>query len=142
MIAIIFLGGTPAAMLRALLLMLATSALAMHPNVNAHYHTRRALLSTFGASAAILTTSGAAEAYGIQARGPRDFSSLPENKDAVNAKIRIAAEAARVREEEATAQRALEASARFGAQLAPPANKAQEKLARARAEAEARAQRR
>ena len=81
----------------------------------------------------------AAEAYGIQARPARDFSGAPKADESfVDPTLAAAARDTALRE---AAKAEKETSGRFGATLEPPTNKAQEKLARAREEAKARARR-
>ena len=93
------------------------------------------------AAAGTLFASGdAVSAYGLQGRPARDFSGVPKAEGAT-ADPTIEA-AARQRASDEAAKKTLETSARFGTQTEPPANKAQEKLAKAREQAQARAQRR
>ena len=107
--------------------------------------TRRELFSSVSVSAGAVvfsTRCSPAWAYGIQARPARDFSGTPADDEAVAAKAAFFEAEARQRLSEAEVKKAQATSARFGGVQDPPANKAQEKLAKARTEEQARAQRR
>ena len=100
---------------------------------------REALISA--ASATVFLSADAAGAYGIQARPARDFSGVPVADSSFVDPAIEAAERAKEAAEKARSESST--SAKFGsASTEPPKNKAQEKLAKAKAEAQARAQRR
>ena len=116
-----------------LFLCLTTSTALRLPNAA----TRRGVIASATACTLPLFAGDAVWAYGIQARPAPDFSSIPKADESVIDPTFAAA--ARSREANAEAKQAQEKTARFGASAEPPQNKAQEKLAKAREEAQARA---
>lgn len=104
---------------------------------------RRKFVSSVLIGATTFCTGHAASAYGIQARPARDFSGANKDDEAQLAKAAAFEFERKAREQDFEAKKARELSARFGTEQEPPATmtKAQEKLARARAEARARAHR-
>lgn len=116
------------------LLLFATAAALRLP-----VQTRREAL-TAAASVTTLFSANAANAYGMAARPARDFSGVPQADSSFVDPTIAAADAAKEAADMKKAQST--ASAKFGSTSdEPPKNKAQEKLAKAKAEAQARAQR-
>ena len=114
----------------ALLLLLLPTVATLQPPICAHKTlplTRRALFSSLAASSASFTFAGSATAYGFATRPARESTGAAPlvEKEVKPTGLDDAAKAAR-----------------FGSvPQAPPANKAQEKLAKVKAEAAARAER-
>jgi hypothetical protein len=128
----------------ALVCLTPASATALRPTapvgIMSPLRTRRAFFST-AAIGTFFASARSAQGYGIQGRPARDFSGVPkaDGDTAVDPTL-VAAD--RTREARDSARKAQSNSARFGVQQEPPQNKAQEKLAKAREQARARAQQR